>query len=145
MSENKGLKPDIFYKIFQAIVFIGVPVGSYLILDWGILQIIGAIFVMTMVFSIDEKSPLWRRWTWSLLSFDVMVLAHFFIEDSILNWGLVLLSVVLIVIILFILAGMLDYKLGDGSTITFYFLALVIVIPITGVVIYKTVAAFGYL
>ncbi|MDX1351913.1 MAG: hypothetical protein R3254_02805 [Thiomicrorhabdus sp.] len=118
MSESKGLKPGLFYKFFQTAVFIGVPVSSYLILDWGFLQIFGAIIVMSVAFEIDEKGSTWRRWMWALLSFDVMVLGHLFIDDSIMNWGLVFLSAVLIIIVLMILVGIKDYKAGDGSTIT---------------------------
>ena len=144
MSGNKSSEKGLIYSLFQATVFIGVPVGSYFILDWGFLQIFGAIFVMSMAFEIDEKGSTWRRWMWALLSFDVMVLGHFFIGESYIAWGLGLLSLVLIFVILMILKGMLDYKAGDGSTITVYVLGLIILIPITGGVIYKTMVAFGY-
>lgn len=145
MSENKSSKMDFLYNLFKAVVFIGVPVGSYFILDWGFLQILGAIIVMMVAFEIDEKGPIWRRWMWSLFSYDVMILGHFFIDDSVMNWGLVLLSVLLIFIIVMILVGIKDYKTGDGSTITVYVLGLIIVVPITAVVIYKSLGSFGYL
>ena len=144
MSENKSLEKGLIYSLFQATVFIGVPVGSYLILDWGFLQIFGAIFVMMMAFEIDERGSTWRRWMWALLSFDVMVLSHFFISESYIAWGLVLLSLILIFAILMIFIAIAEYKSGDGSTITAYILGLIILIPITSGVIYKTMAAFGY-
>lgn len=145
MSENKPEKIGFIYNFFKATVFIGVPVGSYLILGWGFFQILGAIFVMTMAFELDEKGPVLRRWIWALLTFDVMILGHFYINDTYLAWGLVVLSSVLVIIILMIFNAIREYKTGDGSTITFYFLGLIVVIPITGLVIFNTLAAFGYL
>ena len=136
---------DFLYNLFKAVVFIGLPVGSYFILDWGFLQIFGAIIVMMVAFESDEKGPVWRRWMWSLFSYDVMILGHFFIDDSVMNWALVLFSVLLIFIIVMILVGIKDYKTGDGSTITVYVLGLLIVVPITAFVIYKSLGSFGYL
>ena len=67
MSENKSSKTDAFYSWFQAVIYIGMPVGSYFILDWGILQILGAIFVMLMAFVIYEnkliKTKICKAWS----------------------------------------------------------------------------------
>jgi len=144
MSENKQSKIGFVYSLFKATVFIGVPVGSYFILDWGFLQILGAIFLMSMAFEVDERGPIWRRWLWSFLMASVMLAGHFYLDESYIAWGLALLSVVLLLVILMIFIAIADYKSGDGSTITAYVLGLIITVPITGVVIYQTMAAFGY-
>lgn len=141
MPENKKM----FYSAFNAVVIIGGIVLAYGYLDWGFWQTLGAIFVMLAVFEVDESGPIWRRWTWSLLCALLMVLGHFYLDDSIITWGLVLLSVVMLLIILAIFGGIMNYKTGDGSTITFYIIGLLVTVPIAGVVIYKAVVAFGYL
>lgn len=74
----------------------------------------------------------------------VMLAGHFYLDESYISWGLALLSVVLIFVILMIFIAIAGYKSGDGSTITAYVLGLIITVPITGVVIYQTMAAFGY-
>jgi len=144
MSENKPSKTGYVYSLFKAMVFIGVPFGAYFILDWGVLQVLGAIFLMSMAFELDETGPIWRRWLWSFLMALVMLAGHFYLGESYIAWGLVLLSLVLILIILMILNGIREYKTGDGSTITFYVLGLIVFIPVTVIVIYNTMAAFGY-
>ena len=144
MSENSKDFSKTLYKIFNAVIILGGIALAYGYLDWGVWQILGGMIVMSFAFEADERGPVWRRWTWSMLSGVLMILGHFYLDDVFLDWGLVLLSAVLLLIIFAILMGIKDYKRGDGSTITFYVLGLLVTVPVAGVVIYKTLAAFGY-
>jgi hypothetical protein len=144
MSEtDKNVLPFLKSSVLFAAVVGGV-VTAYVYLEWGVLQILGAIFLMMFAFQADEKGPAWRRYFWSLLTAGLMVLGHFYLDEAWTAWGSALLSVVMMLIVGAILVGIKEYKAGDGSSITFYILGLFITIPITVYVVYKTLGAFGY-
>lgn len=53
MSESSKDFSGTAYKLFNALVIIGGIATAYLYLDWGFLQILGAIFLMSMAFEVD--------------------------------------------------------------------------------------------
>ncbi|BCN92865.1 hypothetical protein THMIRHAM_06500 [Thiomicrorhabdus immobilis] len=133
------------FGFIVALLVLVSAVATYKYLDWGVLQIIGVAFVVALVYEIDEKGAVWRKTLWSSLAFSAMVLAHFWITDNSVYWIEVAGSVLLFMLAVALLFGILGHKPGDGSVLTVYFLGLVIIVPIAGILMYKGLAGVGYL
>lgn len=103
---------------------------TYVYLDWGILQIIGVIFVLTFVYEMDEKGPKWRQILWTIAAFGVMVVAHFFMADNVVYWIEIAGSVLLFLIAITLFFSISTAGSGAGSVVTFYFLGIVFCVPI---------------
>jgi len=119
-------------------------VASYMYLDWSIIQILGAAFVLVAVNTADEKGPVWRRTLLVSLTFSLMVLGHFVIYDSFMYWGALLLSGVLFITSISCLHYLFNAESGAGSTLTFAFLGIVSTAPIAIYVLYVGMSGLGY-
>lgn len=130
----------------QVFISLGVTTAAatYIYLGWTIWQIIGAGLVLSAVFFIDERGPLWRRVLSALFVFSLMVLAHFFVTDTIFYWGELLLSAIFFLLAILSLFGAMSHKPGDGSTLTAYMLGLIICIPLGFLFLYQGLENLGY-
>ncbi len=118
--------------------------ATYLYLEWSVWQIIGAGLVLSVVFTIDERAPMWRRVLSTLFVFSLMVLAHFFVTDNVIYWGELVFAAFLFLMAILSLFGMMSHKPGDGSTLTAYFLGLIVCIPLGFLFLYQGLESLGY-
>jgi hypothetical protein len=123
---------------------LSVAVATYMYLDWGVLQILGIGFLLTMAHEADEKGPAWRRILWVIFAFSLLVLGHFIIDDTLFYWGALLLSGLLFFISIAMLFNLFNSKPGDGSVLTVYFLGLIILFPVGVWVLYVGLEGLGY-
>jgi len=131
-------------QIVMTIVVLAIAIASYIYLDWGVLQITGVGFVVLLVYEIDEEGPAWRKSVWALLSFLVMVLAHFFVPDNAIYWIGLGFSALLFLAATASIIGLLNHKPGDGSTATLFFIILVISLPVGLLILYNGMVGLGY-
>jgi len=123
---------------------IAAVIAAYVYLDWSILQILGAVFLLMFAFVSDEKGPIWRKTLWVVLVLLLMVLGHFMINDNVMYWGAILLSALLFIISFFLLMGLINPESGAGSVLTVYFLGVIILTPIAVWTLYTGLNGLGY-
>lgn len=114
------------------VVILGLIVSglTYVYLDWGILQIIGVMLVLAVVYELDEKGPKWRKLTWTMTAFGLMVMAHFFMADEAIYWIEIAGSVLLFLTAIGLFFSLATAGSGAGSVLTVYFLGIVLCVPI---------------
>lgn len=103
--------------------------GDYI--DWSFFQIVGVIFTLIIIFDMEDKSKtIWKRVPWAFLTLVCMVLIHYFVNDSILEWIKLIFSVILLFVSFFSLINIFNLKPGDGSVLTVYMLMLIFSAPV---------------
>ena len=132
----------------KSIIFIAAllstAVLTYLYLDWGVLQILGAGLVVLVVYDLDGNGPVWRRTLMAFLAFAFMVAAHFVVTDSVIYSAELVGAVLLFLVSIGSVIGMLKHKPSDGSTLTAYFLGLIICAPLGFFFMYQGLTGLGY-
>jgi len=131
-------------EIMATLVVLAAAIATYIYLDWSVLQIIGVAFLVLFASQVDEKGPVWRKTVWAMVTFSLTVLGHFFVSDNALYWIESVFSALLFALAAGSLIGMLKHKPGDGSTLTVYFLSLVISLPIALLLLYKGMTGLRY-
>jgi len=128
-----------------SLIVLGVAVATYMYLDWGILQILGAGLVVLVVYDLDEQGPVWRKAFTAFLAFAFMVAAHFVVTDSVIYSAELVGAGLLLLASIGFVFGMLKHKPGDGSTLTVFFLGLIICAPLGFFFLHQGLAGLGYL
>ena len=131
-------------KFMITIGVLAVIAATYVYLDWGILQILGVAFVLLTVATIDENGPAWRRGLFVALTFSILVLGHFVVDDNLMSWGALILASVLFFICITFISEIFKFKPGDGSVLTAYVLGLIIIFPIAIFFLYQGMTGLGY-
>ncbi len=127
-----------------ALLGLATAAATYIYLDWTIWQIIGAGIILSVVFTALETEPMWRRVLGTLFVFSLMVLGHFFVTDTVLYWGELLLSAIFFLLAISSLFGAMSHKPGDGSTLTGYMLGLIVCILLGFWFLYQGLESLGY-
>ena len=123
---------------------IATMIATYVYLDWSIIQIFGVAFVLGMVYTADERGPIWRRSLWVALTFSLFVAGHFIIADNFIYWGALLLSCLLFMISISLVHYLFTAEPGAGSTLTFAFLGIIFIFPIAIYVLFLGMKGLGY-
>jgi len=135
-STLRELFPLIFMVIFSVL--------TYHYWDWGLLKILGGIFLIGLASELDERGSWWRKISWIVLAFAIIVLGHLWVSEVALNWLELLAGVILLGVVFSLLQALRHSQPGDGSVLTFYFLGVVLFTPFALYLLYDALASLGF-
>jgi len=134
---------DTLKSLAPFLIFITMAIITYIYLDWSILQIIGVSFLLIAADSAVDKKATWVRYLAVVTAFGVLVLGHFYIDDSWMNWGTLVISGILFIAAISALFGLINSKRGDGSVLTVMFLVFIISLPLAIYTLYSGLTGLG--
>ncbi|NPA73034.1 MAG: hypothetical protein GXO35_09435 [Gammaproteobacteria bacterium] len=144
---KKSTRGEISQKLSSLIWITGFAMAgtSYIYLDWGFLQILGASFLGMMAYQADQNGPVWRRLVWTLLTLALLVAGHFSLSDTVFYWGELVIALFLLLLAVSMVFSIMNHQPGDGSVLTIYALMLVFSLPLGAILLYKSLNGLGFL